>query len=181
MRRMIPLSLLLAPAFGFTCEYFDSTVVPASDANPPILATRYWIDGVEHVAIWPVDEVVDTLQEASSVAVFPAAFDVGGVKNLEVQQFVSVYCHDDDADPEFGQSIAIDFVNRSASQAGSVGSTVSNGLFLLGDVTDLASYASACSAGFDLEEVTYTWSISARDFANNLSTGGGGTITYVVP
>ncbi|MBL8943726.1 MAG: hypothetical protein JNK45_11280 [Myxococcales bacterium] len=178
---MIPLSLLLAPAFGFTCEYFDSTVVPATDTNPPILATRYWIDGVEHLAIWPVDEVVDTPQEAASIAVFPAAYDVGGVKRLDLQQFVQVGCHDDDADPELGQVVSVDFFVRSATQAGGVGSTVSNGLFLLGDVTDLAGYESSCGAGFDLVGVTYTWSITAWDFANNAASGGGGTITYVVP
>jgi hypothetical protein len=176
MRRALPI-LLVIPVMGFTCEYFATVTVPATDSGAPTAATRYWIDGEEHLAIWPVSE---TFSDPSvAIAVFPAIYDSGGARRLEVGQHVEVRCHDDDADPELGQITNIAFFTKVATQNGSVGSKVSNGLYLAGDVTDLPDYAWYCNAGFDLTRVTYTWSIFGRDFHNNAVSMPGGEIVYV--
>jgi hypothetical protein len=168
---------LLFPLFGFQCEYFDDVVVPASDTQPPMLATRIFIDGEERLVLWPHEQILDATQ-AASVFLAPAVYDGGGARSLTVDQSVRVHCHDDDADPNESQVTHVHFVQRSASQAGGPGSTVSNGLFLVGDVSDLTTYAGYCNSGFDLVEVAYSWGISGSDFAGNQAQMQGGTLTY---
>ncbi|MBC8073333.1 MAG: hypothetical protein IAG13_33745 [Deltaproteobacteria bacterium] len=176
MRRrwLIP---LVFPLFGFECEYFDDVVVPASDTQPPMLATRMWIDGDERLVLWPHEQILDA-QQAASLLIAPAVYDSGGAMRLDVQQGVRVYCHDDDADPEEGQQTIIDLFPRSENQGGGPGSTVSNGLFLVGDVFDLTTYETYCYSGFDLVEVAYFWEVSGRDFAGNLSQMNGSVLYY---
>lgn len=175
MRRLFAPLLLVVPAFGFTCEYFDPVTVPATDTNPPTLATRYWVAGVEHLALWPVDETTSN----PSIVVAPAMLDSGGAQRLDVAQDLYIRCHDDDADPELSQETHIWFFPRSATQSGSVGSSVSNGLYLVGDVSDLSDYEWYCDSGFDVVEVEYVWSITGRDFHGNVSHLDGNRIRWV--
>jgi hypothetical protein len=167
--------LLLVPAFGFECEYFDPVVVPAVDSYPPVLATRAWINGEEYLHLGPVEEYVDG---AGDIVIAPGMWDSGGAEILTVEQTLWIYCHDDDVDPELGQQTEIWFYPLQASQSGGVGSTVSNGLFVVGNVTDLSGYDWYCYEGFELEEVVYEWSIVGRDFAGNQAEMDGGMIIY---
>ena len=174
MRRIAP-ALLLLPLMGFQCEYFSQVVVPATDSYPPVAATRYWIDGNEQLGLGWVEEVV---HEDVWITVAPAAWDSGGVQFLSVGQTVRIECHDDDADPELTQVSGEFFFDLTASQGGTVGSTVSDGLFVIGGVTDLGLPGSLCVPGFDLVSVEYEWTIWAVDFHGNVVDDGGGRITY---
>ena len=168
--------LLLIPAFGVDCEYFDPVKVPAVDTHPPILATRAWIGGEEQLSPTTIEEVLGPGE--GDIVIAPGMWDSGGARSFTLTQTVRVTCHDDDANPPLSQLISMDFFPRVANQAGSVGSTVSNGLYILGDVTDLASYELYCDSGFDLHDVRYSWSMVGRDFAGNQTAMNGGTIVY---
>lgn len=87
-------------------------------------------------------------------------------------------CEYFDVSPEQGQLVFVDLATRAASQSGGVGSTVSNGLFVAGDVADLSAYGGHCYPGFDLESVTYEWSMTGRDFAGNVESLDGNSIRY---
>jgi len=158
--------LLVVPAFGFTdCQYFNTVTVPASDTTPPLIATRLWVDGQEAIRFGTIEQVVDA---DTSFLVVPSVYDSGGAKSLTLQQIVRVRCHDYDADPEETQATDIFFFDRFDSQSGWPGSSVSNGLYLIGDVTDLGSFDWYCYDGFDLTEIRYEWTTTGQDFAGNV-------------
>jgi hypothetical protein len=159
---------LAIPSFGFTnCQYFTQVAIAANDTQPPIVGTRMWVDGVE--SIRPGDSVSYTT--SGDVVIFPFVYDSGGAWTLGVQQTIEVYCHNYDLDPEESQVTNIVFFDKFEQQpAGSPGQLRSNGIFTSGDVTDLSGYADYCYNGFDLETVTYSWTVVGRDYGSNQST-----------
>lgn len=166
MKRFLPL-LAAIPLFGFTnCSYFSTVTVPAQDSAAPIVGSRMWIDGEERIDLWSSSHPT----AGGIVVAVPFVYDGGGAKTLTVGQTVEVYCYN--PQQHLGQITFLHYVNRSASQSGGVGSSVSNGLYLTGDVTDLTAFSSQCYAGFQLEEVTYSWSATGTDFANNSASTG---------
>ena len=157
--------LLVLPAFGFTdCQYFSTTPVPAVDTTPPLVATRMWIDGVESIRFGTVEQIFDG---DSSFVVAPAVWDSGGVQFMLFSQSVTVQCHDFDTNPQLGQLTTVDFFDRSQTQVGGVGTIVSNGIYFIGDVTELGSFADLCEPGFDLVSIRYDWETSGHDFAGH--------------
>jgi hypothetical protein len=165
------LLLLTIPLFGFTeCSYFSPTVVPSVDTRPPIVGTRMWIDGVERIDLSTSSHTTSS----GSVVVAPFVFDSEGARRLSVGEVVVVRCHNFHTSPQLGQISTIDFTPQLASQSGGVGATVSNGLFLIGSVTDLSSFVSFCDTGFTLESVNYTWLATGADFGGHSEVYQGG-------
>jgi hypothetical protein len=171
--------LLCVPASGYTsCTYFSSVVVPATDGVRPMMAARVFIDGVETTRVGTITQSVDD-PDAIIVAV-SAAIDAGGVRSLTMTRRVEVRCHDAGAEPELGQLTVVSFTPLRDTQSGTVGSTVSNGLYLV-DAFRLSDYTNLCAPGFDLVRVTYLWSMTARDFHGNTASLPESVIVYRRP
>jgi hypothetical protein len=175
MRRICAL-LLLVPVVGFGCEYFGTVTVPASDSDPPIMATRYWLDGVETITFDPVEEVVTDLE--TLFVVVPAVYDSGGAASLSLRQSVRVGCHNFSTD--IGQLSIVHLFDKSSQQDGSPGDSVENGLYTSGDINSMAEFEDYCVGGFVLDSVEYSWFAEGTDFAGNESSTWG-RIVYEIP
>lgn len=176
MKRALFALALALPCFGFTdCEYFNLVPVSTTETTQPWVGTRMWIDGVER--LMPGDSYNYT--STGDVVIFPFVYDSGGAWMLNLSQHVEVFCHDYDADPEQSQLTEVYFFEKFDYQAAaSAGELRSDGLWVMGDVTDLTSFAWYCHSGFDLETVTYTWTVWGRDYSWNEASATG-TIVYV--
>jgi hypothetical protein len=171
------LLLAVAPCLGFTdCSWFSTVTVAAGDTTRPVLATRMWIGGVESTALGWADEYVTDPADAASVVLAPGVWDSNGARTLTLDQGVSVYCHNDDEG--LGQISDEFYFQRGEVQPGGVGSSVRTGIYLIGDVTDLARYEGYCYSGFDLVDVTYYWSLTGTDYAGNAADPFYGTLVY---
>lgn len=174
-RRLLLLCAAVAPSLGYTdCNYFSTVTVPAADTSRPVLATRMWIGGVESIQLGWADEVVTDPLDAASIFIAPAVWDGGGARTLDLDQEVTVWCDGDG----LGQVTFVNFFHRSTSQSGWPGSSVSTGMYLVGDVFDLTAY-DYCGSGFTLSEVDYGWTVTGTDFFGNAGDVFSGSIVYL--
>lgn len=174
MKRLHGLLMLVAviPLCGYTdCNYFSTVTIPAQDTQPPIVGTRMWIDGQERIDLWSSSYA----SASGSIVVVPFVYDGGGARTLTFGQAATVHCYN--AQQHLGQATSIHYIQQSTSQTGSVGSSVSDGMYLIGSVSNLASFGSYCYDGFELESVSYGWGVWGTDFAG-LGAGTDHQITY---
>lgn len=159
---------LLAMMGATECEYFSTVKVPATDTHPPLLATRMFFFGEEELGA-PIYKETDNPDAV--FVIYPAAIDGGGVRELEVAQHLQVYCNN-------GPGVDFLLAPMRAQQPGGVGQSVSNGLFVYGEGITLGDYADYCGGDAGVDEIVYTWAISAEDFAGNQNSGLGGQVIY---
>jgi hypothetical protein len=159
---------LLAMMGATECEYFSTVRVPATDTHPPLLATRMFFFGEEELGA-PIFK--DTDDPDAVFVIYPAAMDGGGVRRIDVGHHLQVYCND---------APGVDFLlaPMRAEQPGGVGQWVSNGLFVYGAGITLGDYAAYCGGDAGVDEIVYTWAITAEDFAGNSSSALGGQVVY---
>lgn len=169
--------LALVPWLGATdCEFFDTVTVPESDANPPILGTRLFIDGAESMAAWEMHETVS--DPDAFIVAFPFVYDPGGAKNLNLSEVVEVRCKLVTGEPSPGFDAHL--APSADSQSGTVGSKVSNGIYLMGHTFQPSEWGKSCEGKTTtVDRVVYTWAISGEDFGGNSASMLGGQITYV--
>ena len=167
----------LASTMGATnCQYFSKVTVPAVDTQKPLFATRFFFDGEEELEFVPIEYETDDL-EATFVA-YPAIYDSGGARNLTVVQSLQVRCKNSSSGvPTTG--VDIHYVPLFAQQAGSVGSSVSNGIYLSGMAMSFSQHTHYCSGTNVVDEIEYTWAMSGEDFAGNSDSVFGGSVVYI--
>lgn len=158
------------------CDYFYDTTVPASDSTPPVAWAAVYHGG-EHVAI--------SSSNAGSPLFFPiddpdeyylligAGTDDGGTKKVTFSHEFSRTC----LQGNLGQNATGSFVPMVETQTGSVGATVSNGVWT-GPMVRLRDYAT-CNSGWTLASVSYKWHVTAEDFHGNTKSHGWAEIRWV--
>jgi hypothetical protein len=177
---MRPLSrLAFVPVFAIAalfsgCDYFSNVVVPAVDTTAPtafsgvydIFGQRY-----EALAVDSVDfEVTDPTVPYAAVG---ATYDNGGAKSVQITGTLEIDCHSNDG---LGQYQVQDWAPLTASQSGSVGSTVSNGVYQAYGI-NFSQLAVCPDPGFSLEWARFSWTTESIDFHGNTSASSG-SMTY---
>jgi hypothetical protein len=159
--------LALASA-GFTeCESFDYVVVPPSDPSPPqIFFGLSNGDRYERLAQAPVSfEHTDANRQVSAVV---SAHDPGGVRRLQVGWSTRRHCSGGDG---VGVVISPLVEPEQDSQAGGVGSEVSNGIWL--GHWFWPERMAGCPRGYQLDGVTLEWSAEAENFHGGITRSHG--------
>lgn len=171
MRKTLPLAILCAPTLGFTeCEYFSTVTVPATDTVHPSMFSRIYANDTEIIESDP-SVLVDSLDE--DFAVYPVIFDSGGVWDLEVRETVTFACITATGQPNFQQRELTP--QRASVPFGlpiPVGTQVSNGQFLVGQVSSLADWAFLCPGQF-VDYAVYSWEYDGFDGKGNFSSAEG--------
>ena len=168
---MVCAPLFLCLTMGATdCQYFSSTTVPATDTTAPATWDGVWTNGdyveiannpgsfTHHVAL------------GEEVFAISSGIDGGGVSNVTMVTEESWLCCSGNICSDT-QSFSSPVV---ATQAGSVGATVSDGVW-----TGLAVQAvDSCNAGYTLASYRFAWTTTATDFHGNKTTGATQQIVY---
>lgn len=167
--------LLLAPvllllATGYTdCEYFTDVTVPASDTGAPTTYDGVWVGGEYVDAALAGDSLEYHLAPGQTVLAVSSAIDSGGLRKLKMSTDWGYTCCRGDICSRT-QPLS---VPKTDEQAGGVGATVSNGLWLYTTVK-----LPTCSSGFTLRSYSYSWWTEAEDFHGNRTTGEMQSIVY---
>jgi hypothetical protein len=169
--RRVPWILFCLPTLGFTdCESFGPVTVPATDTDAPFGVFRVYLDDTEQV----VGSTTLEVDYDSSFIVVPAIMDGGGAKELHVTETVVVKCQ-----WWWYPEITFDLAPYSnsfvESQAGGVGSTVSNGIYGVGTVYDFTSFYDDCTPyESSVAEISYFVSLlDSVDFHGNQAYANG--------
>lgn len=163
--------LLLLCATGYTsCEYFTTVTVPASDTGAPTTYDGVWQGGDYLAGAIPGQEIEYHLSPGESVLAISSAIDSGGVKRLTMSSTFRYTCCNGSGICSVTQPVS---VPKTETQAGGVGSTVSNGIWLHSSVK-----LPNCSSGFSLRNYTFSWWTEAEDFHGNITSGEGQRIVY---
>lgn len=171
-RRKTCMTLLAAPALLATmgptnCQHFAQTTVPASDTTAPIIGTRMFFFGEEELGLWPLYR--ETSNPDAVWVIYPFGFDGGGIRRVQMGHGISVYCVDQ-------TGISAHFASISETQTGGPGSLVSNGIYLDGGARSFDEWVGFCD---QVDEIVYSWSISAEDFHGNVTADAGGQIVFL--
>jgi hypothetical protein len=166
--RRAPWILFVLPTLAFTeCEHFRTVVVPPVDGTPPQQWHRVFVDDVETLQAHPQIEV-----EADTwFAIYPALQDPGGVASLFLHEILTVKC----VHTVSGASYYVDYPlpDYADAQSGGVGSSVQDGLWAAGSVSNLGEYVDACTTGYRTDLVLYAWYLGGSDFHGNEVQGWG--------
>lgn len=158
---------LLATMGPTNCQHFAQVTVPATDTTAPVIGTRMFFFGEEELGLWPLYR--ETSDPDAVWAIFPFGFDGGGIRSVRMTHALSVFCVD-------APGISVHFVPVHEEQNGGPGSLVSNGIYLDGGARSFGEYTSFCA---EVESATYSWAITAEDFAGNVVADSGGEIVFV--
>lgn len=171
------LLLLTTPIFGFTdCSYFSEVTVPAVDTSPPYVGSRVWSDELSLSGDIFFGEVAyQTSDPYRNWMLAPWGYDPGGLKELRIDIDTDEKCCK--IHPTYGtlcQKPLGHYEQRTHSETGEVGDTVSNGHygFFSFELTDYGD--PSC----DLIRLGYL--VTATDFAGNVSSTAG-SVTYINP
>lgn len=170
-----PRALLLAPvllllATGYTdCEYFGPVTVPASDPTPPTTYDGVYTNGQYVAGAFTGQGIEYHMTPGYNVLAVSSAIDDGGVRGLKMNSSYSYDCCMGSTCSRTQPSS----VARTDSQAGGVGATVSNGLWLY-SVVELPS----CRSGYTLTHYRYSWWTEAENFHGRRVTGQVQSIVY---
>ncbi|WP_096328875.1 hypothetical protein [Nannocystis exedens] len=151
------------------CDYFYDVTVPASDSTPPVAWAAVWRQDVY--------EAVSSSDGGAALSfavpdpndyymLIGAGTDDGGTKKVTIQQEFSRTCIQGD----IGQLQTGLLVPMVETQSGTVGATVSNGVWT-GPMVRLSDYAT-CDSGWTLSHVAYLWHVTAEDFHGNKKSHG---------
>ncbi len=163
-------SALLLLATGFTaCEHFSTVTVPASDTSRPNTWDGVWVDDQYVQLVGPTGSVDFRIRPGQTVLAVASALDSGGTQRLTMRSsFAWTCCRGDICSRTLPLTQP-----QVEEQAGSVGSSVSNGIWLYAEVT-----LPRCTSGFTLKSYSYWWSTEAQDFHGNRRTSRSHTISY---
>jgi VCBS repeat-containing protein len=167
-------------ATGYTeCEYFTQVPVPAVDNTRPTNAMSVWTGEHEQLTLDDSADVHYVMDDPNqTVMAMAAAYDNGGVRSVRMTWGATYKCCKQingtnvcsvESEPTTGHS--------EDAQAGSVGSTVSNGMWLAEGVTP----SSFCPSSEKVDDFYFGWSLYSEDFAGNRTETHRASISYVRP
>lgn len=156
-----PLALVvILPSLGFTeCGYFSPVVVPAVDTAAPSAYVGIWTTAGSYEALSPFGPVDRTLAPGEQVLAFAVASDAGGAQALRITADESIVCCRGNTCQIVNPGLP--FVE---TQPGTIGSTVSNGIW-----NGRWVGRPNCPSGYTLASYQYRWSAVATDFHGNTS------------
>lgn len=164
--------LFLCLTMGATdCQLFSSTTVPVTDTPPPVTWDAIWLNG-SYIQLAPTgSSFTYHITPGATVIALSSAMDDGGVSKITTGAFSGWTCCRGSI-CERAESLSVPVVT---TQAGSIGSTVSNGVWwgqvVTGPSTD-------CGNGFTLTSYAYSWGTTAEDFHGNQASGQFQRIVY---
>jgi hypothetical protein len=176
MYRILASGFLLAVTMGNSeCEDFEDVTVPASDSSPPVTLDGVWWESEWIELEGPSSAISYHLAPGEEVLAISSAVDSGGLKKLTMSSEVAWTCCTilSPVVCSATQSISAPIVR---TQAGVVGSTVSNGLFT-GQGVDAITLPS-CQAGYVLKSYRFSWRTIGEDFHGNTRTSQKHSILY---
>jgi hypothetical protein len=151
--------LLLAVTMGSTdCEYFGETTVPASDPSPPTSYDGVWRGG-EYVAIgasYASSGITYHFTPGQTVIAVSSAIDTEGVRKVTLSGAHSWQC----CQGNICSSTSSASTPITDTQSGSVGSTVSNGIWVGQAISQLPT----CNSGYTLKHYRFAWTTYAENF-----------------
>ncbi|HEY4242397.1 MAG TPA: hypothetical protein VGM88_21415 [Kofleriaceae bacterium] len=160
------LPLLLALSMGATnCDDFETVTVPATDTSPPNVFDGAYSGEYKTLVEAPGTETYHIPSGTDAFAV-GSGVDPGGVSKVELWPSLSFTC----CSGHVCSGGTPDFPAPSiATQSGSVGSQVSDGVytFILVEAPEASDY---CGAG-ETFSWDYSWHTEAWDFHGNHTTG----------
>lgn len=169
---MVCSPLFLCLTMGATdCQYFSTATVPEVDTTPPNTWDAVWVSG-EYVNLTLTGHrSIYHLAPGATVIALSSGVDSGGVSKVTMGPSESWVCCQGDI-CSLTESLSVPIV---ATQAGGVGSVVSDGVW-----AGLAVKAptSACTGGATLASYRFTWATTAEDFHGNKAFGALQTIAY---
>ncbi|MCY0988515.1 hypothetical protein OV203_15390 [Nannocystis sp. ILAH1] len=160
---------LLALAMALVgCDYFYDVTVPASDSTPPVAwAAVYRAEVYEAISGGTQTPLSFEVADPNLYyLVIAAGTDAGGTRKVTMNHEFTRTCVQGD----LGQNTSGLLAPFVDTQSGSVGSTVSNGVWT-GPLVRLSDYAT-CNPGWTLSYVAYEWTATAEDFHGNTATHG---------
>jgi len=170
------LGLLLAPvlvlfATGYTnCNYFSKVTVPATDTGKPTTYDGVWVNGDYVEGAIPGQRFDYKITPGQTVLAVSSAIDPGGLRKLTMRSSFQYTCCNGSGICSTTQPSSVPQVEE---QAGGVGASVSNGIWLGPDVT-----LPSCSSGFTLRSYRFSWFTEAEDFHGNRTIGSSQSISY---
>ena len=164
-----PAALALLILCGGGCEYFKMITVPAVDNSAPTAGTRYLAnDGDDQIRFGDSAEVIYG-DLGKSYAIFPFAFDNGGVQELTISRAAVRSC----TDGSIGSSTHYNFFDETQSGDEGPGQSAPNGRYAAFSFNP-NNYVNAgenCT-------VDMGWVVEATDYAGN-TTYASGSMRYV--
>src|SRR5262245_61279830 len=128
--RMIGIAALALASFGFTeCEYYTDVTVPASDPHAPGVYDAIWNRDTDpqYEVVAPGGGIEYTLRDRNAVVLaIPSGLDSGGLKRIKVFSSTFEQCCSNGICSQSQPSS----VPTEEIQPGTIGSTVSNGIWL---------------------------------------------------
>jgi hypothetical protein len=159
---------VLALATMAGCEYFSDVTVPAVDNTPPTAYAAVWRSDVyEAISNNPGAPLVFEVSDPNDYYMLVGAgTDAGGTKKVTIAHEFTRSC----IQGGLGQFQSGLMAPMVETQSGSVGQTVSNGVWG-GPYVRLSDYMT-CNPGWTLTSVAYHWHVTAEDFHGNKSSHG---------
>lgn len=169
---MVCSPLFLCLTMGATdCQYFSTTTVPAADTTVPVTWDAVWVNGnYVNLSLNPNSSTYHIAAGASVIAL-SAGMDSFGVRKVTMEGSERWVCCDGDI-CTIAEPLSVPIV---ATQDGSVGSTVSDGVYT-GRFVQTPSRA--CTGGLSLVSYGFTWRTTAEDFFGNKTSGSVQRIVY---
>jgi hypothetical protein len=169
---MVLSPLFLCITMGFTdCQLFSATTVPATDTTPPATLDAVYLNG-NYIAVSSTGgSFVYHIAPGASVLWLSSGIDDGGVSKITTSTSQTMECCRGSICERF-ESLSVPVVT---TQDGSVGSTVSNGVWFGRAIT---APALDCGNGFTLVSFHFSWATVAEDFHSNHASGASQSIAY---
>jgi hypothetical protein len=150
------------------CQYFSTTTVPATDTTAPTAWDAVWTNGDYAKVINSPGSFTYHIPLGGHVIAIASAIDGGGVRKVTMQTDEIWTC----CSGNICSSSEAFEVPTVATQSGSVGATVSTGVWTGLDVT---TGSAPCGA---LTSYQFSWTTTAEDFHGNKVVGAMQRIVY---
>lgn len=163
--------LLLSVTMGATdCEYYSDVIVPSSDTSPPAAYDGVWRGG-EYQAIRPSGSTGLTFHIKPGQPVFAVSsgIDPEGLRKITMSTGGGWLCCNGNVCSSTS-SLSVPIVE---TQAGTVGSTVSSGIWTAVEVK-----LPSCNPGYTMMSFGFTWTTQAENFHNGKVTSATHHIVY---
>jgi hypothetical protein len=168
--------LLLSLTMGATdCEYFSNVVVPASDSTPPTAYDGVW-RGSEYEILRPSGNSGFTYHFTPGLPVFAisSGIDPEGLRKLTMYTDSGWLCCSEGG----GENVCSVAGGLSSpiveTQPGTVGSTVSSGIWTYVEIASLPK----CQSGWTLKSYHFSWRTEAENFHGGKVTSATHKIVY---
>ena len=168
---MVCAPLFLCLTMGATdCQYFYSTTVPATDTTAPATWDGVWTNGDYVELVTNPGAFTHHVALGEEVIAVSSGIDDGGVSNVTMATEESWLCCSGNICSDT-ESLSSPIV---ATQAGSVGATVSSGVWTGPAVQVIDS----CNVGYTLASYRFAWTTTTVDFHGNKTVGARQQIVY---